>query len=240
MSALFEELDWRQTEIGTLSLRRRRDIVSGSDVFEILLDDAYLMSSRYTAAEIALARLGLAALPADGDGFDVVVGGLGLGYTAAAVLEDERVGSLRVIDALSAVIDWHREGLLPMGRDLTRDPRCRLLHGDFFTRVAGRSGIDPQSPVRRYHAVLVDIDHAPDNWLAPHHAAFYQPDGLKCLSGQLHPGGVFGLWSNDPPDPVFEATLADVFAVSQTHVVTFPAQGEGGEAANTVYVAVMP
>ena len=113
MSVYFEELDYRPTPIGALSLRRRRSLSSGIDIYEIKLGDEYLMSSQFTAAEIELARLGLAAL-ARGD-LDVVVGGLGLGYTAQAVLEHARVRSLVVVDALAEVIEWHEQGLLPLG-----------------------------------------------------------------------------------------------------------------------------
>ena len=87
MSAAFEELDYCPTPIGALTLRRRRDLKLNVDVFEIKLGDESLMSSLFTASEIALARLGLAEL-GDGGPFDVVVGGLGLGYTANAVLEN--------------------------------------------------------------------------------------------------------------------------------------------------------
>jgi hypothetical protein len=96
MSVYFEELDFRPTPMGALSLRRRRQLSTGIDVYEIKLGDEFLMSSLFTVAEIALARLGLAVLQrAD---LDVVVGGLGLGYTAQAVLEDKRVRSLIVVD----------------------------------------------------------------------------------------------------------------------------------------------
>src|SRR3954451_24104906 len=110
MSLNFEELDYRPTPIGTLILRRRRDVSSGVDVFEIKLGDEFLMSSQFTASEIALARLGLAEL--SGSDLDVVVGGLGLGYTARAVLEHKSVRSLVIVERLGAVIDWHKEGLL--------------------------------------------------------------------------------------------------------------------------------
>ncbi len=89
MSIFFEELDFRPTPMGVLSLRRRRSLTSGLDVYEIKLGDEFLMSSAFTVAEIELARLGLAAL--DRTGLDVVVGGLGLGYTASAVLENPNV-----------------------------------------------------------------------------------------------------------------------------------------------------
>jgi hypothetical protein len=156
MSRSFEELDFRPTPMGALSLRRRRRPMSDVDVYEIKLGDEFLMSSQFTAAEIELARLGLAAL-GRGD-LDVVVGGLGLGYTARAVLENPDVRSLIVVDALAEVIEWHEQGLLPLGRELTADPRCRLVNGDFFAMSSSVEGFDNSSQGRRFDAVLVDID----------------------------------------------------------------------------------
>lgn len=236
MSVYFEELDFRPTAMGALSLRRRRQLSTGLDVYEIKLGDEFLMSSLFTVAEIALTRLGLAALQrAD---LDVVVGGLGLGYTAQAVLEDARVRSLVVVDALAEVIEWHEHGLLPLGERLTADRRCRLVHGDFFAMSASADGLDPQTRGRCFDAVLVDIDHSPQNLLHPNHAALYRPEGLRKLAEHLHPGGVFALWSNDPPDHAFTTVLAGVFATSDAHVVTFDNPLQGREASNTVYVGV--
>src|SRR5436190_18602915 len=128
MTIDFEELDYRQTPIGELSLRRRTQLSLGIEVLEVKLGDEFLMSSLFTAGEIALADLALERL---GEGaFDIVVGGLGLGYTAAAVLAHESVASLIVIDALEPVIGWHRKGLLPLGAGLTADARCELVLGD--------------------------------------------------------------------------------------------------------------
>jgi spermidine synthase len=236
MSAYFEELDFRPTAMGVLSLRRRRQLSTGIDVYEIKLGDEFLMSSLFTVAEIELARLGLGAL--DRTNLDVVVGGLGLGYTAKAVLEDSRVRSLVVVDALAEVIEWHERGLLPLGESLTADARCRLVHGDFFAMSHSVEGLDPQARGRRFDAVLVDIDHSPRNLLHPRHAALYRPEGLRKLVGHLHPGGVFALWSNDPPDQDFKAALAGVFATSQAHVVSFDNPLQDRDASNTVYVGI--
>src|SRR5712671_3065348 len=150
MSLSFEELDFRPTPMGVLTLRRRRRPMSDVDIYEIKLGDEFLMSSQFTTAEIELARLGLAALQRPD--LDVVVGGLGLGYTAQAVLEDSRVRSLIVVDALAEVIEWHESGLLPLGKQLTADPRCRLVNGDFFALSASAAGLDPQTPRRRFDA----------------------------------------------------------------------------------------
>src|SRR6202051_3245807 len=236
MSVYFEELDFRPTPMGVLSLRRRRSLTSGLDIYEIKLGDEFLMSSQFTTAEIELARLGLAAVQRRD--LDVVVGGLGLGYTAQAALENPGVRSLIVVDALAEVIEWHEQGLLPLGKQLTNDRRCHLVNADFFAMADSANGFDCKSPGRRFDAVLVDIDHSPRNLLHPRHAALYAPAGLARLAAHLHPGGVFALWSNDPPDETFESALSGAFATSSAHVVAFDNAFGERDASNTVYVAV--
>ena len=103
MSKDFEELDYRKTALDELILRRRRMLsLGGIDVYEVKLGDAFLMSSLFHEVEEALAHLGLGELK--GESWDVVVGGLGLGYTAVAALEHREVASLLVVDALQPVI----------------------------------------------------------------------------------------------------------------------------------------
>jgi spermidine synthase len=237
VSARFEELDWSSTPIGEVSLRRRRDPATGVDVFEVKLGDEYLMSSLFTVAEIELARLALARL--DGSQPDVAVGGLGLGYTAAAVLADQRVRELVVVDALEPVIGWHERGLVPLGPVLTSDPRCRLVPGDFFAMSDG-AGFDPGMPDRVFDAVIVDIDHSPRHPLADGSAGFYGVDGTRQLARHLRPGGAFALWSNDPPDDAYLAVLSEVFSDVAAEVVPFPTPLQGRAAANTVYLATKP
>jgi spermidine synthase len=238
VSARFQELDWRRTPLGELALRRRWYPSVGRDVYEIKLNDEYLMSSLFTVAEVELGRLALAELPAAGlpsAGLDVVVGGLGLGCTAQAVLERADVRSLVVVDALSEVIEWHERGLIPSG--LASDPRCRLVHGDFFALARPASKLDPIAPEQRFHAIVVDIDHSPRHLLNPANADFYRAQGLRRLGERLHPGGVFALWSNDAPDEAFLGTLAESFSEVRAEIVTFDNPLQERESANTVYLA---
>jgi len=235
MSADFEELDFQATALGDISLRRRMHASLGVEVHEVKLGDEFLMSSLFTEGEVALARLGLECLGAGP--LDVLVGGLGLGYTARAVLEHPGVGSLLVVEALAPVIDWHRRGLVPLGAGLSGDSRCRFVNGDFFA-MANSPGFDSRDPGRRFHAILVDIDHSPRDVLHPSHAALYTVEGLGRLAAHLHPGGVFALWSNDAPDEAFIATLAACFARCDAREVAFHNPLQGRDAANTVYVAV--
>jgi spermidine synthase len=234
MSSRFQELDFRPTPMGDLVLRRRWEPSLQIEVHEVLLGDEFLMSSLFTVAEVELARLALAAAP--GDDLDVVVGGLGLGYTAHAVLRDARVRSLHVVEALGEVIGWHRRGLLPLSQELTADRRCELLEGDFFAMVATGSRFGPDAP-ERHDAILVDIDHTPRHLLHPSHAGFYGLEGQRRVAARLNPRGVFGLWSDAAPDDDYIHVAEQVFASCEEHVVTFPNPLTGGEAANTVYVA---
>jgi spermidine synthase len=143
-----------------------------------------------------------------------------------------------VVDFLAPVIEWHQRGLVPLGPRLTADPRCRFVHGDFFALAnAPDPGFDSAEPGRRFHAVLLDIDHSPRNLLSPANAAFYEPAGLRTLARHLHPGGVFALWSDDLPDDAFLASLREVFATATSHIVTFPNPLLDTESASTVYVA---
>ena len=233
----FEELDYQKTPLGEISLRRRAEPrLGGKIIYEVKLGEEFLMSSLFTESEIQLAKLGLAAF--EESDLDVVVGGLGLGYTAIAALESPLVGSLMVIDVMEPVINWHRHWLVPLGKELVSDPRCSLVHGDFFAMAtAPDSGFDLADPDKRVHAVLLDIDHSPDYWLNPGNSTFYTEDGFRCLADKLHPGGVFGLWSNDPPDAEFIALLDRVFDTSAAHVVHFPNPYLESESSCTVYLA---
>ena len=232
----FTELDYQETPLGAISLRRRSEPrLGGKVLYEVKLGEEFLMSSLFVEAEEQLAALALQSL--DLEELDVVVGGLGLGYTAAEALENEAVRSLLVIESMAPVISWHRLGLVPLGDKLALDSRCSLVHGDFFKMATSSGDFDSDKPGRLFHAVLLDIDHSPSHWLDTGNSAFYTGAGLTALAASLHPGGVFGLWSNDPPDEAFMSLLNEVFASAEFHLVTFPNPYTGGESSNTIYLA---
>lgn len=234
MSVLFEELDYCPTSSGALSLRRRHDVVLGVDVWEILLGDEFLMSSHFTASEVALAQLGVAACT--GEALNIVVGGLGLGYTAQAVLDEDAVSELLIIEYFKPVIEWHMAGLLPIGTRLVDNPACRMVEGDFFAMATG-DGFDPKGPERRFDAVLADIDHAPDHLLDERSNSFYQIDGLRALKRHLKPGGIFGLWSDKVADKCFLERLGAAFPKVWAEPVTFDNPLTGDPFTQTVYLA---
>ena len=232
----FEELDFQPTPIGDLALRRRRvAALDDAEVYEVTLGVGFLMSSLFHAVEVALADLPLAGREGP---LDVVVGGLGLGYTAQAALRYPAVRSLVVIEALEPVIGWHQRGLVPLGTELSGEARCRFVQADFFGCAADPArGFDPQTPGSRWHAVLLDIDHSPRNLLDEGNAAFYRTEGLQSLAAQLHPGGIFAMWSDDPADEFFLAALREAFGSARAETVRFPNPLLECESSSTVYLA---
>jgi len=228
-----QELGYQMTPLGELTLRRRLEpLLNNQEVFEVKLGDEYLMSSLFTESERQLATLGLAPLSGE---LDVVIGGLGLGYTAVEALRNKAVSSLLVIDLFQPVIDWHKAGLVPNGAILTSDPRCELRQGDFF--ALARTAFDANDAARKFDAVLVDIDHSPEHYLDPENSSLYTTQGLTGIKDQLNPNATFALWSNDPVNDEFTGHLGSVFHTATGHNVEFPNPYTGSISINSVYVA---
>lgn len=237
MSLNFEEIDFRSTPIGDLMLRRRRLLqLGGLDIYEVKLGEDFLMSSLFHEAESQLAKLGLNLLKKEN--LDVVVGGLGLGYTAVSALENPRVKSLVVVEYLEGVIEWHQKGLVPLGKILTRDSRCQLVNADFFALACDVSkSFDPSQPIKKHDAILLDIDHTPTRVLHQTNTRFYTAEGLGELAQHLKPGGVFALWADGPPEASFTHHLGKVFATAESHTIVFDNPITGGSSEGAVYTA---
>jgi len=144
----------------------------------------------------------------------VLVGGLGLGYTAAAALADPRVASVDVVERLPEVIAWHRRGVVPLGPMLCHEPRCRLIEGDCLRLL--QAGGRPC-----YDAILIDIDDSPIHLLDEDHASFYSVAGLASAARSLRPGGVFALWTSLPAEAEVTTRLRQAFAVASVEEVRF-------------------
>ena len=235
MSKLFEELDYQITPLGTLSLRRRRQLKLNKDVVEVILNDEHLMSDMFTASEIVLADLPLSGMTHKAP--DILIGGLGLGYTAQAALAYEHVRSVTIIEYLAPVISWHRDGLLPMGIALADDPRCKIVEADFFASAVSNYGFDKAKPHRKFDAIFLDIDHTPDFHLNQSHAGFYTEEGLFKLATHLNASGVFALWSNDLADDSFVNRLEIVFDQARAEDVIFFNPLMEMDCCQTVYIA---
>jgi len=222
-----EYLAAEQSPLGLVCLRRRS--VAGAPAAvatEITLDHQFLMSSANTASERALADRAL-ALHA-GAGLGVLVGGLGLGYTAHAVLASERVACVQVVEYLSPVIGWLRDGRLPLSRSLLSDSRFSVAEGDVYARLAAE-------PERRWDAILIDVDHSPEEPLGRESDHFYTDEGLRRAKRHLAPDGVLGVWSY-AESPRFADALARVFAELRVERVRFENCLSGEEETNVLFL----
>ncbi len=210
MSPLFEVLDLQDTELGELCLRRR-ELLSrpGMIITEVTLDQGFLMSSYHTESERRLAELALEMHT--GKDLSVLVGGLGLGFTAQSALASSRVARVEVVELLDPVIAWIEKGWLPTGEAFSSDPRLEVVQGDVYARLLGPAQ-------RQFDLILIDVDHAPDEPLDTESGAFYTPDGLAAVIQHLNPGAVLAVWSTDP-SPTFEHNLKSVFGHVEIEVV---------------------
>jgi len=238
MPLMFEEIDRQSSSLGEISLRKRRMPVFGDrDIYEVKLGEEFLMSSMFVAAEEALSDLGLAKVL--GEKLSVVVGGLGLGYTAVAALKDERIAELLVVDALDTVIGWHKDEQVPLGKILNADVRNRYVLGSFFDLATkADAGFDPENRTKKFDAILLDIDHSPTEFLNAANAHFYTTQNLALMAQQLKPNAVFAMWSQNLPEANFEALLKTVFNTVDSHVVSFYNPFQNTESTNSVYVCV--
>ena len=235
MKVPFEELDYQKTELGEIILQRRRALdMGGLVVYEVKLNNEYLMSSLFYKSEVALTEMGLDAI--SGDELDIVVGGLGLGYTAAAALHRDSVKRMIVVEALAPVIDWHKRELVPNGEVLSNDPRCVYHNADFFALARG-TGFDPEKENHKFDAILLDIDHTPDALLNPSHADFYSADGMLRIKEFIKPDGVFALWSNEAPEDGFMAIMSEAFSNVEGHPVEIPNHVQRTTWTNGLYIA---
>jgi spermidine synthase len=211
-----EFLAHQDTAIGTLILRRRALLSKpGTVVTEITLDHQFLMSSHITVSERALSRIALEMHT--GDQLQVLVGGLGLGYTAWEVLQSPRVARAEVVEFAPAVIAWMEEGLVPLSSRLAGEPRVAIVEGDVFQRLALPP--DPAGPP--FDLILIDVDHSPAEHLGDaRNDGFYTAEGLRAARRHLAPGGVLGVWSYAESSPFAEA-LRQVFREVRIEPVTF-------------------
>ena len=205
-------LAYEESPLGMICLRRRELLsLPGTIVTEITLDHELLMSSFHTDSERALSSCALERH--DGKGLSVLIGGLGLGYTAHEVLRSPRVASVEVVELLPQVIGWVRDGLVPLSDELNGDARCRVVEGDVYAMLAA-------DPARRFDLILIDVDHSPDERLGAHNADFYSEAGLRLARQHLAPDGVLGVWSYAESSPFVDA-LHSVFERVDVESVTF-------------------
>jgi spermidine synthase len=178
--------------------------------FEIISNGVFLMDTRAGESERLLVRAPLERLARPAD---VLIGGLGVGFTLAEALRCPYARSVTVIEREPAVIGWHESHLRPFSGGALSDPRVRVEHADLAAWLrAGTAAFD---------VVCLDIDNGPDWTVTDGNAALYGPEGLALVAGRLRPGGVLAVWSAGVA-PAFEALLRERFTGVTARPVAVP------------------
>lgn len=207
-----EVLAYEESPIGMICLRRRSvPSAPETQAFEITVDHQFLMSSLATASERELARRALELH--GGHELRVLVGGLGLGYTAEAALATGQAAQVEVVELLPQVIGWLKRGLIPLSAALLADGRLLISEEDVYRRLL-------HPPVQRHDVILLDVDTSPDRRLGEVSARFYSPAGLAAAAEHLSPGGVFAVWSY-AESAEFEQAMRSVFGKVRVEPVDF-------------------
>ncbi len=196
----YVELARATSERGEIVLRERHDDEdAGTPVIELRVNGVYVMDSLETSTEEALA---LTALEHVDNPLAVVVAGLGLGYTAHAVLTDPRVERLAVVEIEEALVEWMRDGTVPHGPAFLADERVKVVTADIQQAVA--------EAMQKYDLVLLDVDNGPGHLVYNANAAVYQEPFLQSVRDLLQPGGALVVWSSTE-SPELKDALASVF-----------------------------
>ncbi|QDV20530.1 spermidine synthase [Gimesia panareensis] len=228
MPADFKVLAYEDTPLGPLCLRRRKTLSEPRQwVTEITLNHQFLMSSLHTLSEQQLALIPLEQLA--GDQLRVLIGGLGLGYTAQAALSCENTIHVEVVEYLPEVIQWMHDGLTPISEELNANDRLHVIQGDIFHRL-----LSPPSSVK-YDAILIDVDHSPQDQLATGNEHFYSVEGLQLASSHLTKNGALALWSYDQHTPMLDA-MRETFEHAQAYPIEYYNQHVHEEFTDWLYV----
>jgi spermidine synthase len=180
-------------------LRHDADYVIRADGYE-------LMTSRMHSSEEAMMRLACPHPPEDAS---VLVGGLGMGYTAAAALAMLPVrASVIVAELVPAVVEWNRGPLGPLANHPLDDPRTTMVVAD-VTRVIREASA-------RFDAILLDVDNGPTALTDRGNSWLYTGAGLAAIRSALRPGGGVAIWSI-AAEPSFERRLQAAGFTPATH-----------------------
>ena len=211
---MIEELGRAAGTSGEVVLRRRRER-DGTARVELVVDGVFTMDDADVSTERALATEALRR--SAGDRLHVLVGGLGLGWTAAAALADPRVGQVDVVELEPSLVGWAARGLLP-GLAGRTDRRLRLRTGDVATVLSTARGT--------WDAVLLDVDNGPGFLVHPANAPLYEPAGLAAALAALRPGGVLAIWSSHPA-PELVDRLAALPGTADAEQLSLPVERDG-------------
>jgi spermidine synthase len=206
----YDEVARAASARGEVVLRRRRADAG----LELRVNGVFVMDSQQTATEEALAEAALIRHP---EPSTVLVGGLGLGYTLRAVLDDHRVRRVTVVEVEESVVGWLRDGTVPRGPELLADDRVHVVVADVRLALA-------EARPASYDLVLLDVDNGPGFLVYDDNRAVYGTELMCSVRDALRPGGLVVVWSADEA-PALHQVLRTVFGSATAHAIPVRLQG---------------
>jgi spermidine synthase len=198
-----------ESERGEIVLRERREPGAPEDappVLELRVNGVFVMDTRETSSEVGLAAVALRQVDRPQA---VLLGGLGLGFTAHEVLADQRVERLVVVEIEDALVRWMRDGTVPHGPQYLADDRLTVVTADIrFAMAEARPGT--------YDLVLLDVDNGPGYLVYDENDAVYHRPFLAQARAALRDGGACAVWSSAESESLqgeMEATFGNVAAI---------------------------
>ena len=213
------------TEHGTTMRLYKRGID-----YSIRVDKAGdLMNSRLHYSEDVLAELACKAI-AGRKKPHLLVGGLGMGYTLAAVLANTTdCARVTVSELMSAVVRWNREYLGILAGSPIEDERVHILEQDVGKVMReNKNGFD---------AIMLDVDNGPDGFSRDDNDALYGLRGLNNAYDALKPGGVLTVWSASKDQAFTQRMMKIGFDVDQKQVRSL---SEKSGVHHTIWIAIRP
>jgi len=174
-------------------------LYKGKDDFSIKISGGFeLMSSRKHASEDALGSLPCKRLK-QAEAARVLIGGLGMGFTLAAVLKEVGAGAeVTVAELIPEVVDWNRGPLGEFSGMPLDDPRTRIHIGDVAKLLRTSRGC--------FDVIALDVDNGPEGLTKRANDWLYTMSGIAAAQDALSPTGILAYWSADP-DPAFHDRL---------------------------------
>ncbi len=166
--------------------------------FSISVNQEELMNSRMHGSEDALAELACRPLASKANP-RVLIGGLGMGFTLRAALDElGTTAAVEVAELVPAVVQWNRTHLAELAGSPLADPRTVVHESDVALVIKNAEAA--------YDAVMLDVDNGPDGLTHENNDRLYTAGGIKAAVRALKPGGVLGVWSAEP-DAAFTKRL---------------------------------
>jgi len=202
---------------------RRRDDPDGL-VDELVVNGVFAMDSAEVTSELILAdSAGVAAGSPPGR---VLVGGLGLGYTAARLLANG-AELVRVVELAEPLVEWAMARLTPQLGQVASDSRAELVVNDVFSEIEGTDQL--------WDAILLDVDNGPSFLIHDENARVYSESFLRTCLARLVPGGRLVIWC-DQTSPDLEVTLRRL--TPQVELILVPVTREGRSFDYALYRAI--